>query len=687
MNEQIAQIIRELLELDPSLQGQEESMKKTIEKLLSEKPETGFDEAYKAELKVELLKQFSKKRSSSKSTRMVYWGLAAMLAIGVLAMSVWFSSDKKINTAPISLQDISAASQKSEMQEMVPLEKPMTEERTESGRTQALPPSPSVMRKDKGAETVSRDSEVEGVENAVEGAAVGGVEGGVLGGVLGTAMGVNEERKAIAPASKADWYREAEAKREEFNTEGYAAVHENDFLLAVDNPLSTFSIDVDTASYANVRRFLMQNRLPPVDAVRIEELINYFDYDYELPKGETPFAVHREVCSAPWNPEHSLVMLALQGQDIRETELPPANLVFLLDVSGSMNEPSKLPLLRESCKLLVRQLSKRDRVAIVVYAGAAGLVLPSTSAADKETIMDALDRLQAGGSTAGGAGINLAYQVAVDNFIKGGNNRVILATDGDFNVGASSDAEMERLIEEKRGQGVFLSVLGFGMGNYKDSKMETLADKGNGNYAYIDSLIEAQKVLANDMRKTLFTIAKDVKIQVEFNPSKVGSYRLIGYENRLLKKEDFRDDRKDAGEVGSGHCVTVFYEIIPAALDKKDPEQLKYMDSRIKDSARSSEELLTVRVRYKKPDLETSVEMVETLDDTDRTIAQVSQSMRFASAVAEFGMLLRDSQYKGQASFEKLIERAQSSIGKDPYGYRQEFVHLAEMAKILIGNR
>ena len=709
MNEQIEQIIRELLEIDPSLRGQEALMKKTIEKLLGERPDTGFDEVYQAELKAELLKQFSKKEAFKKPLKKVYWGLAATLIVGVVALSLWFATGKDPGFSLLPVQENASATVGE--REPVPaeeLDKPVKENRDPASLEP--PPPLETKRSDSNRKMSGEKSAVEDertpVEKKAQEAPTGsirdklnrtakaeettgkGVEGGVVGGVLDMAFHsepISEtlEKKAFVP-------RRNEEKRVEvdrFNTEGYATVRENDFLPAIDNPLSTFSIDVDTASYANIRRFLNQNRLPPMDAVRIEELINYFDYDYKLPEGEVPFAVHREICAAPWEPEHKLVMVALQGRDLVKEKLPPSNLVFLLDVSGSMDEPNKLPLLKESFKMLVRQLGNKDRVAIVVYAGAAGLVLPSTSAGDKDAIIAALDRLQAGGSTAGGAGIQLAYQVAMENYIKGGNNRVILATDGDFNIGASSDAEMERLIEEKRRHGVFLSVLGFGMGNYKDAKMEILADKGNGNYAYIDSLIEAQKVLTHDIRKTLFTIAKDVKIQLEFNPARVGSYRLIGYENRLLKKEDFRDDQKDAGEIGAGHSVTVFYEIIPADAEQKNGESLKYQDTRLKDSARDSRELLTVRVRYKEPDGEQAMEISETLLDQVHKISAVSKEMQFASAVAEFGMLLRDSRYKGRASFEKLIERARSSLGRDLHGYRHEFVRLAEIASILVSNR
>jgi len=373
-----------------------------------------------------------------------------------------------------------------------------------------------------------------------------------------------------------------EAPRERLNTEEYDKIDENEFLDVLSNPQSTFSIDVDGASYSNARRFISNGEMPPIDAVRVEEFINYFTYDYENQSSEHPFSIHTEVSNCPWNPASKLLHIGLQGKRIATENLPNSNLVFLLDVSGSMNSPSKLPLLKSSFKLLLDNLTKKDRIAIVVYAGAAGLVLPSTSCSNKEEILEALNKLESGGSTAGGAGIELAYKIAKENFISEGNNRIILATDGDFNVGTSSNSELERLVEEKRKTGVYLSVLGFGSGNYKDSKMEKLADQGNGNYYYIDSMFEAKKVLVNEMGGTLLTIAKDVKIQIEFNPAKVSQYRLIGYENRALANKDFNDDKKDAGELGSGHSVTALYEIIPANPDKSGKKNMKYNTSQPK---------------------------------------------------------------------------------------------------------
>ncbi|MDZ8140219.1 MAG: von Willebrand factor type A domain-containing protein [Nostoc sp. DedQUE04] len=472
-----------------------------------------------------------------------------------------------------------------------------------------------------------------------------------------------------------------------FNTENYNRIEDNPFHRVGNDPLSTFSIDVDTASYSNVRRFITQGELPPKDAVRIEELINYFTYNYPQPKGDRPFSVTTEVAAAPWNPQHKLVQVGLQGKRLESKTLPPSNLVFLIDVSGSMDDPNKLPLVQQSLKLLVNQLRPEDRVSLVVYAGNAGLVLPATAGSQKSTILAAIDRLKAGGSTAGGQGIELAYKIAKESFLKSGNNRVILATDGDFNVGVSSDGDLTRLIEQKREQGIFLTVLGFGTGNYKDGKMEQLADKGNGNYAYIDTLLEAKKVLVNDLRGTLFTIAKDVKIQVEFNPAKVQAYRLIGYENRLLQNQDFNDDKKDAGDIGAGHCVTALYEIIPTGTksDVKLPEidPLRYQRSGETVSDAAGNELMQVKLRYKSPQDSTSQLITQTIQDDDlRT--DPSTNLKFAAAVATFGMVLRDSEYKGDANYDLVMKLATQGKGEDQEGYRGEFIRLVEQSRGLI---
>jgi Ca-activated chloride channel homolog len=469
------------------------------------------------------------------------------------------------------------------------------------------------------------------------------------------------------------------------NTEEYDAIQENVFLHALKNPLSTFSIDVDAASYSNIRRFLSNGSMPPKDAVRIEEMINYFDYDYSQPKDGHPFAVHTEVSTAPWNPDHHLVQIGLQGRKIPTENLPGSNLVFLLDVSGSMDEANKLPLVKNSFRMLVEQLREQDHVSIVVYAGAAGVVLEPTSGSNKKEIMEALDKLQAGGSTAGGEGLRLAYAFAKKNFKKGGNNRVIIATDGDFNVGESSNAAMERLIEEKRKDGIFLTVLGYGMGNFKDSKMETLADKGNGNYAYIDNISEARKVLVNEFGGTLFTIAKDVKLQIEFNPTKVQAYRLIGYENRMLKSEDFNNDKKDAGELGSGHTVTALYEIIPVGVksDFFNVDELKYSATTINPSAKSTNELMTIKLRYKNPDEDVSKLIVHPLTVSDTELTKTSQNFRWSASVAAFGMLLRDSDYINDFTYDNVVAMAQSAKGEDTEGYRAEFINLVKSVRLV----
>ena len=472
---------------------------------------------------------------------------------------------------------------------------------------------------------------------------------------------------------------------QDINREGYNPIEENPFVRVSDSPLSTFSIDVDTASYSNVRRFINEGQLPPKDAVRLEEMINYFTYDYPQPTDKTPFSVATEISEAPWNPAHRLVQIGLQGKRISTENLPPSNLVFLIDVSGSMADSNKLPLLKSSLRLLVNELREQDRVSIVVYAGNAGLALPSTPGNQKNKILNAIDKLEAGGSTAGDAGIQLAYKIARENLMKSGNNRVILATDGDFNVGVSSDAELVRLIEKEREQGIFLTVLGVGMGNLQDAKMEQLADKGNGNYAYIDSLLEAKKVLVKEMGGTLLTIAKDVKMQVEFNPAQVQAYRLVGYENRRLQNQDFNDDKKDAGELGAGHSVTALYEIIPAGVKSDVPlpkvDSLKYQQNQAKDNGRN--ELMQVKLRYKEPNQTTSQLLAVPVVDRGQKLQNASTNLKFSAAVAAFGMVLRDSQYKGTANYDEVLKLSSQSQGTDLDGYRAEFIRLVQKSKTL----
>ena len=471
-----------------------------------------------------------------------------------------------------------------------------------------------------------------------------------------------------------------------FNTESYDHIEENEFLSSLQHPKSTFSVDVDTASYSNVRRMLRSGTKPPAGAVRIEELINYFSYNYPKPDGDHPFSVSMEVAPCPWEPEHELLRIGLKGYEIDLKERPASNLVFLLDVSGSMRMPDKLPLVKSAMKLLLEQLDERDRIAIAVYAGGSGLALPSTPASEKAKILAAIDQLQAGGSTNGAQGIHLAYNVAQSQFIAGGINRVILCTDGDFNVGVTNQSQLVELIEEKAKSKVFLTVFGFGTGNLKDSTMEKLADHGNGMYAYIDSLLEARKSLVRQIGGTLITIAKDVKIQLDFNPQHVAAYRLIGCENRLLANEDFQDDTKDAGEIGAGHSVTALYELVPPGVEspsrKDTPSQ--FVKTVVNDDV-DNDTMLTIGLRYKKPEGESSIELNETLYRTHSNTDAPSADMRFASSVAAFGMLLRDSKFKGNATWDAVIETAQAAVGEDQDGFRSEFIELAKKARLISG--
>ena len=475
----------------------------------------------------------------------------------------------------------------------------------------------------------------------------------------------------------------APIKKIKIDQEEYESFEENKFENPATAPLSTFSIDVDNASYTNIRRFINNGQTVPKDAVRVEEMINFFKYSYPQPSGNDPFSINTEYSDAPWNPKHKLLKIGLQGREIATKDLPASNFVFLIDVSGSMNEANKLPLLKQSMKILVNQMRPNDRIAIVVYAGAAGLVLPSTSIADKDKIIAALDNLNAGGSTAGGEGIELAYKTAQDNFIKGGNNRVILATDGDFNVGASTDDDMQTLIEAKRKSGVFLTCLGYGMGNYKDSKLETLADKGNGNYAYIDNMQEAGRFLDKEFKGSMYAIAKDVKIQIEFNPKHVQSYRLIGYENRKLRDEDFANDTVDAGELGSGHTVTALYEIIPAGVQSDYftlSTELKYSQTQAA-TGNYNDELATIKFRHKKPDEDKSTEIIKTIPNSIVCVEKTSFDFKFAAAVAWFGLKLRDSKLIPSKKSDAIKELAKQGLLYDPEGYRAEFIRLVEMVE------
>jgi Ca-activated chloride channel family protein len=490
----------------------------------------------------------------------------------------------------------------------------------------------------------------------------------------GSASGVRVNSSNSAPGISGQYY----ISQPTTATESYKEVNENTFKRTTLAPLSTFSIDVDRASYSNVRRMINNGSHIPVDAVKIEEMINYFEYEYQQPKDRHPLAIHTEVGVTPWNKDTKLVKIALQGKEIPLEKIPPSNFTFLIDVSGSMSGPNKLPLLKSAFKLMVDKMRNEDKVSIVVYAGAAGMVLEPTSGDNKEKIIAALNKLSAGGSTAGGAGIELAYKIATENFIKNGNNRVILATDGDFNVGRTSSKDMETLIEEKRETGVYLSVLGFGMGNYQDDRLELLADKGNGNHAYIDTMQEAHKIFGKEFGGTLYTIAKDVKLQLEFNPNTVEAYRLIGYENRLLNDEDFKDDKKDAGELGAGHTVTALYEIIPVGVKSeylKDIDELKYTKT-VTNATSKTDELLTVKIRYKKPTKNKSIQLKKVVENT--VASTTSDDFNFTAAVALFGMQLRNSEYHNNSKTENVIALAESGRGKDKSGYRAEFIRLVK---------
>ena len=502
----------------------------------------------------------------------------------------------------------------------------------------------------------------------------------LVGKVSGLAISTNAAHGIVVHRKKVALEKDDSLNRSMPNDEDYGTFIENPFESPKTAPLSTFSIDVDNASYTNVRRFINQGQKVPEDAVRVEEMMNFFKYNYPQPTDQHPFSINAEYSNCPWNPKHQLLKIGLQGKNIATDHLPASNLVFLIDVSGSMSSENKLPLLVQSMKILVTQLRKEDKVAIVVYAGAAGMVLPPTAGNEKQTIIDALEKLQSGGSTAGGAGIELAYKTAQENFIKGGNNRVILATDGDFNVGNTSNKDMETLIEEKRKSGVFLTCLGYGMGNYKDSKLETLADKGNGNYAYIDNIQEANRFLGKEFKGSMFAIAKDVKIQIEFNPKHVQSYRLIGYENRKLRPEDFTNDVIDAGELGSNHTVTALYEIIPTGVKSEflnETSELKY--TKVKPSEmKYTEELATIKFRYKKPDGAKSIEMVKVIEDHAVTLKNASEDLKFSSTVAWFGLKLRDSKLVTNKSSNDIKTLAKEGMTMDNDGYKAEFIRLVE---------
>ncbi len=699
MKTTVNRILRDLYRMDPALREQEDALRKVIQKLIDEKPEAHMNPAFEKELKDKLLATFSSRQSKEKgawarfvrgSTFRWTAGLAsAACLLIVVALQLKVGNLVSGGKAQEEFPDPQSRISEPKLTLAIP-EKPVEKTRPAApldalagigsqetaqptaqaaaaplaGAPPAAIPSQNKDFFTQGA-NVARAPEAEGERARKEAKSE-------VRGAADNPMEITTENQETA----------APQKISEFNTEGYDRIRENGFAETLKQALSTFSIDVDTASYSNVRRFLAGGSLPYPDAVRIEEMVNYFDYEYAGPKGSDPINLETELSVCPWNGEHLLLRVGLQAKRVAEKDMPPCNLVFLIDVSGSMGDENKLPLVKESMKLLVEKMRQEDRIAIVVYAGSAGLVLPSTSGDRKSVINEAIDRLESGGSTAGGEGILLAYQTAGKSYMAKGNNRVIIASDGDFNVGPSSDGELVRIIEEKRKEGVFLTVLGFGMGNYKDSKMQGLADSGNGNYAYIDSLAEAQKALVHQMAGTLFTIAKDVKIQIEFNPSVVGEYRLLGYENRMLSERDFADDTKDAGELGAGTAVTALYEIVPAsgATTRGD---LRYQNSSVNPSAAGKEELMLIKFRYKKPDGDTSLLMERPVPYAVTDLKKTSDGFRFAAAVAEWGLLLRDSEFKGTASFEQVEELARGARGRDQEGWRAEFIRLVALSKSL----
>jgi Ca-activated chloride channel family protein len=679
MSAKIDDILEELYLIDPALRGEEAALKKTIEELLRSRPDGRMNDRFEAELKVKLLAEFSKKSKPRRRKNAFPFARPAfriglgVAAAAVVLVAVYVGLGPRASVAKATGVDGRALAANSTAQPA-----PIAE-REDKHRLAARPTAASqtAAAPSATAPAVPAESEVAAPAVSAAPAEIGRREAGAAVAAKSARAAV-ADKKAVGDAnSHADVVDNR--YNQDFNTEGYDKIVESSFAKVLEEPLSTFSIDVDTASYANVRRFLREGSLPPPDAVRIEELVNYFPYEYDGPSGNEPFAFATELSPCPWNDAHSLLRIALQAKRIDDREIPPSNLVFLIDVSGSMDEEGKLPLVKESLKLLARRMRQEDRISIVVYAGSAGIVLEPTPGSRTEKILKAIDDLEAGGSTAGGEGISLAYATAKKAFIPKGSNRVILATDGDFNVGASSDGELVRIIEEERKAGVFLTVLGFGMGNYKDSKMQKLADSGNGNYAYIDSLSEADKVLAKQMAGTLFTVAKDVKVQIEFNPALVGEYRLIGYEKRALAARDFADDAKDAGELGAGASVTALYELTPPS-GASSRDDLKYQSTRITPQGSSAAELMTLKFRFKKPDGEASSLIEKPVVISSRKLSQCSADFRFAAAVAEWGLILRGSAYKGSASFEQVASLARGSLGRDAGGYRAEFLELVALS-------
>lgn len=656
----LEQLLEDLYKLDPSLRTQEAELKEIIEKMISRRPDAEPDEEFKKRLKAELIARMEQRKKRAgffvihRKAVVAMAGIAAAVIV-VLTFAVRPGLISSIMSPDMMKSSEQAFDYKQESGKSV-TDKVETSEPVIVGNLAA--------GKDSKAEPVEERKEARAKNEPFTETPAQAPERSIQKMSLEYDMPVEAELMMNEADESEAWFgaediNVAELKTEESGSgEEYKSIVENAFITAADEPLSTFSIDVDTASYANVRRFINSGMLPYPDAVRIEELINYFSYDYEQPETGLPFSFTTELSQCPWDSTHQLLHVGLQGYEVPLAELPPTNIVFLIDSSGSMQDENKLPLLKDSMSLLIDTLRPEDRVSIVAYAGSAGLVLSPTAGNNKRKIFRALDDIEAGGSTAGGAGIDLAYKTASENLFKDGNNRVIIATDGDFNVGQSSEDELKTMIEERRNQGIYLTVLGLGMGNYKDARMEALADNGNGNYAYIDTLNEANKVLVTELSSTLLTIAKDVKIQIDFNSKLVESYRLIGYENRVMAAEDFDNDKKDAGEIGAGHSVTALYEIIPS------------------DGAAADQALAQIKFRYKKPDEEQSLLIKSEVPNVFVPFERTSDNFRFSTAVAEWGLILKNSQYLAGSDINEVTKQALAALGQDSFGYRAEFVKL-----------
>jgi len=702
MSNEKQEIINEIIDLMPEFKGREIELKTILDKLMKFQPKAEMDPQFKINLRNKIIKEVSKKKKivSLPKKLLIYipGGLTAAAAL-FMAFTLFIKTESKQNYSIEFSDQIIERNEQNSMDSV--LSKGVLENEAPSpdgsvNSTLSPTEEPIITGNEKSSE--NKNLSTEGEPGIVSLETQSPEHKDKIFGksqsmpLIQDISAISESNDEIMPLRilKEESSIEPEIIEEEkisiegdFNTEEFQRIYENDFLKTDNDPVSTFSIDVDTASYSNSRRYLMSGSRPPADAVRIEEMINYFDYGYPAVEGDHPFNLNTALSSCPWNEDNLLLYVGVQGVRKQFEDLPPNNLVFLLDVSGSMSDENKLPLLKKSLELLTKQLRPQDRVSIVVYAGAAGVVLNPTEGNRTETIISAFDHLEAGGSTAGGEGIELAYNLAESTFMENGNNRIIIATDGDFNVGPSSTSETTRMIEEKRDKGIFLTVLGFGMGNYKDSRMEQMADKGNGNYAYIDNIMEAKKVLVQQISSTLFTIASDVKIQIEFNPFYVEEYRLIGYENRVMANQDFNDDKKDAGELGAGHTVTAIYEIVKSDRETSGSDEMKYQDQNLNNTASQSGEIMTIKFRYKNPGEDKSTLIEEPVLYKIKNFSKINNSFRFAASVAQWGLLLRDSAYKGTSSFESVLNIARNSKDYDPYGLKAEFINLVELSQYL----